>query len=78
MVKNALFRPPTLFCLRNDVKNVTTFSARSSVQKIYQGVSRRRMFPLVFGGFEGCGNPCIANKILDLFEAKNDPRSIKR
>jgi hypothetical protein len=36
------------------------------------------MCPLLFGGFEGGEVPLIAKKILDLLEAKNDPRSIIR
>jgi hypothetical protein len=35
-------------------------------QKIHQGVARRGMCPLLFGGFEGGRVLLIAKKILDL------------
>jgi hypothetical protein len=42
-------------------------------------IKKMGMCPLLFGGFEGGGIvPLIAKKILDLLEAKNDPRSIIR
>jgi hypothetical protein len=59
-------------------KKVTTFSAEPPNQKIHQGVARRGMCPLLFGGFEEGGVPLIAKKILDLWEAINDPRLIIR
>jgi hypothetical protein len=41
-------------------KKVTTFSARTSNQKIHQGVARR------LEGLKGAAVPVIAKKILDL------------
>jgi hypothetical protein len=48
------------------LKKVSTFSALPLIQKIHQGVARRGMCPLLFGGFEGGGVPLIAKKILNL------------
>jgi hypothetical protein len=39
------------------LKKVTTFSARSPIQMLHQGVARRGICPLLFGGFEGGQSP---------------------
>jgi hypothetical protein len=55
-------------------KKVTTFSVPPPIQKIYEGVARRGICPLL----KGAADPLLTKKILDLLEAKNDPRSIIR